>query len=68
MDELLARTLRVGDRVIYRNAIHTVVGVSAHGAPEVYLDGVYAPASAVSYTMLYLPSLLNPPLQETLGG
>lgn len=63
MDAQLARTLRVGDTVIYRNAIHTIVAV-ARGDPAIYLDGVYAPKEAVSYAQLYLPALLNPAREE----
>lgn len=61
MDGQLGSTLRVGDQVLYRNVIHTVVTVSEEGP---YLDGVYAPTSAVAYTELYLPVLLNPPPTE----
>ena len=63
MDAQLGRTLRVGDQVLYRNAIHTVVAV-AQADPGVYLDGVYAPPEAVPYVQLYLPSLLNPDARE----
>ena len=65
MDAQLAITLRVGDQVIFRNAIHTIVAVAeSDGAPNVLLDGAYAPVEPVPYTMLYLPVLLNSDVAE----
>ena len=63
MDAQLGRTLRVGDQVLYRNAIHTIVAVSQADL-DVYLDGVYAPKEAVPYAQLNLPALLNPEVVE----
>lgn len=68
VDELLARTLRCGDTVIYRDALHTVIAVQARGAPDVVLHGPYATGSAVSHTLLHFPVLLNPPTEEAVDG
>ena len=67
MDAQLARTLRVGDQVIYRNAIHTIIviaKITMSGEPAVFLDGVYAPKHDVPPAQLYLPALLNPDAGE----
>lgn len=68
MDELLARQLGFGDTVIYREALHTVIAVSSHGAPDVVIHGPYAAGLAVSCTLLYFPVLLNPPPEEPAHG
>jgi hypothetical protein len=64
VDAQLGITLRVGEQVLYRNAMHVVGEV----LPEsVMLNGVYAPGKPVSYAMLYYPVLLNPPYQQKGG-
>jgi hypothetical protein len=57
----------VGDQVLYRNALHTIVAiaeVTMSGEPAVFLAGVYAPKHDVPPAELYLPVLLNPPAEE----
>lgn len=66
MDELLAREIRAGAWVLYRDALHKVVDIApAPGPPNMKLQGPYAADTYISYTLLVFPVLRNPPATES---
>ena len=65
MDAALAKELRVGDTVLYRNAVHTITHLAPWVWPPTFkIRGPYATESYVSHTLLHFPVLLNPPEEE----
>ena len=62
MDAALALELRVGDTVLYREAVHKIVALAPWAYPPTFkLQGPYAADTYVSHTLLHFPVLLNPP-------
>lgn len=60
VDADLAQEVRVGDTVIYREAVHKVVGLAPWAWPPTFkLQGPYAADTYVSHTLLHFPVLLN---------
>ena len=65
MDAFLAKDLRVGDIVLYRTALHTIVEVAPWSWPPTFkLQGPSAADRYISHTLLYFPILLNPPEKD----
>lgn len=65
MDACLAREVRVGDTVLYRDAVHKVVALAPWEWPPTFkLQGPYAADTYVSHTVLHFPVLLSPAREE----